>query len=78
MISRHFSEKLYQRFKIYSDETTESKLLTAIARKKVRFIRKDAVGVLFETSVLGPKMIVVVSFKGEFITCDLPSKVGRK
>ena len=78
MMSRHFSERLYQRFRIYSDEFTEKRILLAISQRKARYIRTDSTGVLFLTNALGPEMIVVFSKKGDLVTCDLPSKVGKR
>ena len=75
MITRHFSERLYRRFGIYSDDSTEKKVLMAIARKQAKYIRTDDTGVIFLTRALGPEMVIVFSKKGDLVTCDLPSKL---
>jgi len=77
MMSNHFSQRLLQRFGIYSDEMTEKKILMSVAKKKARLMRSDASGHLFLTEALGPTMIVVFSITGDLITCDLPNK-GRR
>ena len=78
MMSRHFSERLYQRFGIYSDDSTEKKILIAISKKQAKYIRTDPTGVVFLTRALGPEMVIVFSKKGDLVTCDLPSKLRSK